>query len=178
MNEIAPRMAKLLKWQQALMFVCSILACINSVMLWTSIMGWGFLSFLGSMCTAWIFMKVFTYGITFILQLVFYGTDFQTMMKDAQAAAQILSRKEAPSSSVANQVSLKITAHSEPFGKYKDCPMYDWLDVIGADEKTHRFSYHSTMDIEAGQTFQIPDGCILLPPGIMYQVDTPVNTPT
>jgi hypothetical protein len=124
-------------------------------------------------------MKIASYLVAFILQLIFYGMDFQTMMKDAAVASQVLSRRaNAPIPPVAHQVQLKIVAYSEPFGKYKDCPMYDWLDVLGADGKTHRFSYLSTMDIEGGQTFQIPDGCILLPPGILYQVDTPVNTPT
>jgi hypothetical protein len=56
-----------------------------------------------------------------------------------------------------------------PIGKYMDIDFYEWLDLKGSDGIVKRYKFFGTVDIS--RDFTLRTDCILIPPGILYQVE-------
>lgn len=135
-------------------------------------------AFFVAMLSAWLMIKLFNKVTLIGLQLFFYGFNSEELQRDAAEAVKFYNER-AGTDEVVNKLALKIVGQPEkPAGRYMDAEFYEWIDVEDALGGIHRFSFFGTMDISRGISQKIPDNCILLPPGILYQVDQPVNTPT
>jgi hypothetical protein len=143
-----------------------------------ALLGWSVGGFFLGLLLAWLTMK-FLNGLTLlILQIKFYGFSHQgaeELLNDSEDAVKAI-HAVVPD---VNQVMLKIiNTPDKPLGRFMDAEFYEWVDVAGQDSIVHRFLFSGTVDMSKGLPQKIADGCILLPPGILYQVDTPINKVT
>lgn len=60
----------------------------------------------------------------------------------------------------------------KPIGKFKDAAIFDWIDFQGSDGVTRRYNYHSIVNDYYNIDYtKLPENAVILPPGLVYQVD-------
>ena len=132
-----------------------------------------------SMVLSWVIFKALSFCTFNLLRISIYCFSKKEILADTANAAVFYQNAAHQANSIASQFELTVVNTPEkPIGTYQDHPIFEWIDLQGADEQLHRFSFVGTMDIARGITQPIPNGCILLPPGLVYQVDQTINTPT
>jgi len=163
---------------QLIVGICSGAAAIY---LCGSTIGWTMWSMVGAGILACFLMKLGTIAMTLFFQIIFYKGDYQAMLADANKAHEILhNRQEAIIKKVGGPRPdmLKILKTDENhIGTFQDEKFYEWIEAMGKDGKSYRFIYWGTMDLTHGQKRLIPDDCLMIPPGIIYQVAPEINTP-
>lgn len=55
-----------------------------------------------------------------------------------------------------------------PIGRYLDGDIYEWLDISGAGFENKRVYFAGTVDPKNTNANDIPDDCMLFPPGVLY----------
>lgn len=106
-----------------------------------------------------------------LINMVVYRGRFDLAVDDARTAlgeAGVIQDDD----TVSQVVNIKVIAHSmTPIAKFMDGDIFEWIDVVGNDGVTHRMLFEGTMDMRFGLD-SIPDGCVMLPPGILYKLKT------
>ena len=182
-KSIDPRLAKIVKWQSWLTVINAFVVSAAAISISNEMLGWSFGGFCLGLALAWVGMKVMNAITLFLLQVKYYGFS-EKGAAELAADAEDAMRGEDTTAAVepedtVNQVMLKIVNTPEKIlGRFMDAEFYEWIDVAGEDKIVHRFSFTGTIDMSRGVPQKLEDGCILLPPGILYQVDTPINNPT
>lgn len=64
-----------------------------------------------------------------------------------------------------------VGAPEKHIGSFMDAKIFEWLDFMGRDGVTRRFKYHSVAQTAAQRAGILPEGCIIINPGIIYQID-------
>lgn len=172
-----PRVQRIIKWQNTAMIANAIIAVTFSIFVIAPLFDY-VTAFFIALLTAWVLIRVLNAITLLSLQFLFYGAKFQELAHDAAEAAKFFNEQAADTGSTVNRLALKIVATPEkPMGRFMDAEFYEWIDVegVGREGEIHRFSFNGTMDLSRGIVCPIPDNCILFPPGILYQVVTPVN---
>lgn len=181
MKPIDPRMEKILRTQGKMIVVNIIISVIVGAYVASNYLGENIWGFLGGLIFSSILVRILNAVTLMWLQNKHYGNDIEEMVEDAEHAVNFINGKtyEEPEEITVDKVQLTIVdTPDQIFGRYMDHEFYEWLDVKGVDDKIVRFNFKSTMDVSRGISQEIPAGCILLPPGLLYQVDEPVNTST
>jgi hypothetical protein len=110
-------------------------------------------------------------------QKFFYGNRYDLLLADAAKADlhfEELARQFAFGEALPRPADLKILKTENRLGTFQDVPFYDWIEVMGRDGRPYRFNYIGCQDLSKGLK-PVAKGCIVIPPGIIYQVDQPVN---
>lgn len=140
------------------------------------------IGFLSTLIISSVLVRILNVTVLFILQRLYYGDNIQELVDDANYASKIFDenpKQMESQQSIAEIIELTIVnTPDKKFGKFMDCEFYEWLDFKGHDNKIVRGYFKSTIDISNGISQHIPEGCILLAPGLLYQVDEPINTST
>jgi hypothetical protein len=141
------------------------------------------ITFLLGMLAAFIISRVLGSIASAYYMEKYYGNDLQSYIKDANDAAIYFANKfggsayDVPVQSD-NEAMFEIVALPEkPSAVWMGVPINDWMDMECEDGVVRRFNFHGTVNGEEGSSVAIPDDCILIPPGLLYQVDVTINTP-
>ncbi len=176
---IEPRMQRAMKYQFVAMILNSFLASGIVFMLI-----WGMLPD----SSDWVripLLMVGTYFVVgwlnqislFLLNLIIYQGNFQEMAREAEHAAAVINGHAPPSidkSQAIINLDLQIVDRPDnPIGRFMDADIFEWLHIKGTDGKLYRFMFEGTLDMTKGLPNQIPQDCLLLPPGILYKLKSP-----
>lgn len=181
MSTPSPKIEKMLKANAISSVLIVIGVSTFSVMGFVELFGWTFGAIIGALVVGWILCRLGIMFMTFFWQHFYYDGDYAQIIKEADDMVAQRSQPDAPllSAPPGNQVMLKITTVPENImGYFMETPFYEWIEVLGSDGGNVRMNFFGTMDLKNGITHAIPQGCILLPPGILYQVEPAVNTGT
>lgn len=174
MKEINPRMITIIKYQHRALIVNAIIATVFSIYICNELFESIFASFFTSLIVAAICNKALGFLSLWFLRKVMYGSNVKEMISDANDVIEIIQTSNEQSPKQPNRINFTIVNTPEaPIGSYMDSQFFEWLDVQGADGVVRHCSFVGTMDISRGLSREIPDGCFLLPPGIIYQVEKP-----
>lgn len=172
MKTIDPKMERLINSQLKAVFVNAILAIIISFTAVFSNYSFDFVPLFGAMVLTFIVSKILNFITLTFLKLKIYGSDVDKMVEDAEFASgvlgQVTDEKESP-----EILELQLTivdTPEKPYGKYMDMEFFEWLDIKGITEKVERCTYVGIADTKNMKA--IPPGQIILPPGLIYQVET------
>ncbi len=169
-------MEKMLTCQSIGQLVVSAVSAIASIYTCSHILGFTLPAMVLAGIMTWILMKIGTFGITLLFQLIFYKGDYTQMAKDADDAMAIFKGQVSSAPKVIAPKVIKILKTDEKMlGTFQDVPFYDWIEILGKDGHAHRFNYFGAMDLTHGMK-PIPEDCILIPPGLIYQVAPVINT--
>lgn len=182
-NKIDPRMDKMLNLQVNMVFINAVLAsCISIYLVFfeSDQFGLSIFSILGTAVLAFVLNKILNAIAGSLILWVFYRGDTDSLAEDAHNAAKIIAKEmqeetieQNTTSSTKLDISLKIKdLPSHPVGSFLDEPIYEWIDFSPADDESKIFRAHfeGTINLEKVKEYTIPDGCILLPPGLLYKV--------
>jgi hypothetical protein len=181
-KKLEPRLERMLMFQTVGQLVIGIFSSIASIYLCGNTLGWTIMSMVAAGILSWFTMKLGIILSTVFFQLVFYKGDYTAMLTDAHKAQEILNRRQ---DVIINRVGgpmppaelLKIIKTDEkPIGTFNDAPFYEWIEVMGKDGRSYRFNYHGTDASRTPKKRPVPADCILVPPGILYQVAPEINT--
>ena len=110
------------------------------------------------------------------LEIKYYNGDLEAMLHDSEDALAIIGNKNNRSShedeSHGDAVEMQLEIVNTPdviYGRYMDTEFYEWLDVKSIDGPPIRFTFKTTEDISKGRVPEIQPGCILIPPGLVYE---------
>lgn len=183
MKKIDPKIAAVINKQQNFIIPNAILSAALS---------FGLVAFFTPSFTFWsIVMALCLTGvIRFLLQEFYaihltkkyYNGNIEQMLQDAKEAVAFLDEAsdsqdnkyspEVEEETGATELRLEILAVPDKiYGRYMDIEFYEWLDIKGADGSPIRFTFKTTEDISKGQIPSLPPGCILIPPGLVYETD-------
>jgi hypothetical protein len=56
----------------------------------------------------------------------------------------------------------------KPIARFMDADIYEWFDLESSNG-AERFVYYGTIDVANNPQYTVPDGCILINPGIIYR---------
>lgn len=133
-------------------------------------------AFLCALFLSWMFAKFLNFITLSLFKMTIYAGDWDNMMKDADNAIKVINSEtvEVPT----REIKFKILGTSEPLGKFMDATFYDWIEAEDENGVKHKLNFTGTLDISNGINVALPDGSVLLPPGLLYQVEELVNNPT
>ena len=179
-SKTSPRMDRMLNLQINMILVNAILAIAVSVYLVffeSDQFGLSFFSLIGCAILAAALNKVFNFISSITIQWFFYKGDNNALAAEAMEAAKAMMEEQQEENSpakVANSdISLKIKdLPAFPVGKFLDEPIYEWIEFAPAvdESKIFRAYFEGTINLEKVKEYTIPEGCILLPPGLLYKV--------
>src|SRR5271168_589860 len=179
-QKLEPRLEKMLMCQTVGQLVVAAFASVASVYLCGTVLGWTILSMVAAALLTWFLMKLGVIVMTLFFQIAFYKGDYAAMLADANKAQEYLhNRQDMIIKKVGGQrpEMLKIIKTDEAhIGTFQDEKFYDWIEVMGKDGRSYRFNYFGCMDLTHGQKRPVPDDCLMIPPGIIYQVAPEINT--
>ena len=170
MKEINPKMIKIIRYQERMIFINAIVASVVSIYFSLEFFDSLLISFFAAMVGSFLISKILSSISLQLLQLVYYGANVAQMKKDAGDVVDLIANgHHAPTQ---NEIKIKIVSTSpQILGSFMDTQFHEWIEVEDPDGKILKFHFSGTMDISNGLSFQIPDGGLLLPPGILYQVE-------
>jgi len=180
---IDPRMQQFLEAQRRGSLIIGLLSSIVGILLlWkTFFLGWP--SFVLAALAAFSIMKVGSALHFFYLQRRIYKGDLREFIIDTDGAINHFQglltgapqTEKAPTDPgklnlAAIQPFFVVAGPEKPLGKFMDANIYEWLHFVGGDGVVRRFTYHSVAQTPA-QRINLPEGCIIVPPGIIYKMD-------
>lgn len=177
MKEISPRAKRVMSLQRKA-FILN--AFLSTGIAWLILQAFGIVDFLPTFFLGIIIIHFSLRALNFLslvlIQFHVYGGDIDALKKDADEALEILNGNEkAPHVVPPRSVMLKIVQRPEKvLGRYKDAEFFEWIDVQDEDGIVKRFIFDGAIDMENG--FSVPEGSILLPPGILYSYKNQVDT--
>lgn len=175
MTKIDPRILKILKYQNRAMIANTIIAIWAGIYFGVGSSENNIIAGLIGLLISWSLMKFLNWAALLFFQFKIYGHDAPQLAEDArvllEANNQVERRGPIP-------FMLKITNHSAPCGKFMDAIIHEWIEIQGEDGEMQRLVFAGTMNLSNGVPQQIPDNCLLIPPGLLYQVEASINTPT
>jgi uncharacterized membrane protein len=173
MKTIDPKMERLINSQLKAVFVNAILAIIISFTAVFTNYSFDFVPLFGAMVMTFIVSKILNFISLTFLKMKIYGSDVDKMVADAEFASGVLGQVTEEETEGPQTVELQLTivdTPEKPYGKYMDTDFFEWLDIRGITEKVERCTYVGIADIKNIKA--IPPGQIVLPPGLIYQVET------
>jgi hypothetical protein len=175
MKEIDPRMERILTSQLKATFANAILALIVSFGSVFYFWDFGIENFIAGAIVAFVLNKIFNLATLTYLQHKNYAGKFNEMIEDAAYASDLISKAAASEEDAGphlQQLSITIMGTPEKTtGRYMDTDFYEWLSVKGSDDKLVKIVFAGTISLEKGEI--PPPGSIVLPPGLIYQVEAP-----
>jgi uncharacterized membrane protein len=180
MENIESPIKKFLRFQYLATFVNYIAASAGMIYLATDYWGNTFAAYFFGLAGAWALSKILNIVSLIVLQFIFYGSNTDQLLADAnEFHAESNEASGEDSGIVVNEVTLTIVeVPKTPFGKFMDADIFEWIDVKDKNDETLRLKFFGTMDITNGITQSLPEGCVLLPPGILYQDESAINKVT
>lgn len=180
MSNPSPKIEKMMKAQAISSVVVVLGVSALTIGVTVSLLGMTVGAFFISLAAAWVLSRLGISFMSFFWSHFYYNGDTNQIIKEADAMSDYYDQK---SKTLLDQpgemMMLKITdVPKDPLGFFMDAPFYEWIEVLAADGKNLKMNFFGTMDLKSGATHAIPDGCVLLPPGILYQVEPAVNTGT
>lgn len=143
-----------------------------------------FWSVVVGICLAGVFRFLFQEFYAIYLTKKYYHGNIEQMLEDAKEAVAIIdeasdsldnkysSNDEEEELSGATELRLEVMAVPDKiYGRYMDIEFYEWLDIKGQDGQPIRFTFKTTEDMSKGRIPSLEPGCILLPPGLVYETD-------
>jgi len=134
----------------------------------------------------WIaFAVVSSFGIFFLFKLleflvvkIVYGSNKQLMHDDAQSVIDQYYARQQPQEENSNITQVEFTIEElpeKPVGKYYDADIYEWIKVRSPDGKLVTAYFEDTINPKQMDTYPIPDGHMLIPPGILFKLEDEVE---
>lgn len=93
-----------------------------------------------------------------------YDADMQRVILDSIGSNAATNEPQRENASLHLTI---LSKPEKPIAKYKDADIYEWMDFADENNNPQRFFYFGTSDL--GKETVIPDGCILIQPGIIYR---------
>lgn len=178
MSQIDPRIDKILKYRNWAIIFNGIIVSYLTYILFAFYFEFSIPGFIISLVSGSFFVRVLNIIATAIIQYRVYHGDIKQLHQDAQVAVKVFENRMSGVTEHFEEKSITIEGMPEvQLGKFMDVPFYEWLDITGADKIKKRFFFSGTMDISNGISFAVPPGNILFPPGILYEIEKPINTP-
>jgi hypothetical protein len=171
------RIQRLLKWQTVSLAILSIASIAGGIYLSINSYGYTWITIPIAMFVSYCLLKASGFLSTFILKRIFYGSDTETFLNDARdefteydnrIKKNIKTLEQQNEVAPTEQISIKITSTSEVYGRYLDKDFFEWIEVANLEGESVRLFFVGTMDISKGITRPVPDGCMLLEPGVLY----------
>lgn len=179
-SKTSPRMDRMLNLQVNMIMVNAILAIVAAVYLTffeSEQFGLSFFSIVGCAVLSFILNKIFNFLSSVIITWLFYKGDTEALAEEALEAARAMTQEQqeldSPKETVKKDINLKIKdVPSHYVGTFLDEPFYEWIDFapVADESKIFRAHFEGTIDLEKVKEYTIPEGCILLPPGLLYKV--------
>lgn len=184
-NKINPRMDKMLSYQINMILINSIASLIIAgylVFFESDQFSVSPFSVAGAAVLAFVISKVLNFLSAAFIQHMIYRGDTDALQQDAENAAEVLRSEtemeevdEESTSTIKNNVAIKIVNLPEKtIGTFLDCDIYEWIDLHphGDDSQIFRAYFEGTINLEKTKEYSIPEGCILLPPGLFYKLSS------
>jgi len=178
-KKLEPKLERMLMFQTVGKLVIGAVASASSVYLCGSTLGWTIMSMVAAGILTWFLMKLGIIMVTIFFQLVFYRGDYAALLADANKAQEILNRRsdviiKRVGGSIPTAEIIKTDEKS--IGSFDGTAFYEWVELLGKDGKNYRFNYYGTDASRAPKRRPIPEDCIYIAPGILYQVAPEINT--
>jgi hypothetical protein len=173
MREIDPRMERVLTGQLKATFINAFLAIIVSF--GSMLYFWEFNAenFILAAISSFVLNKLFNMITLAYFQHKNYHGHYAEMVSDAAYASSLIEKSVEEDMSEGPQLQqLSVTIMGTPektTGKYMGVDFYEWLAVKGDDGKPVKIVFAGTISLENGDI--PPPGSIVLPPGLIYQVE-------
>jgi len=179
-------MEKFLEAQRRGSLIIAFLSSFTGVLLLVKTFHHGFWSFILAALSAYVLSRVASWFHFLWLQHRIYNNDLHAFMEDAKGAfdhftvilnkadTAILQQKLYAGGKLnlaAISPFMVIGGPEKHIANYMDAKIYDWLDMVGQDGIKRRFNYHSVATKPEHHHGILPEGCIIIQPGIIYQVD-------
>lgn len=170
MREIDPRMERVLTGQLKATFINAILAIIISFGSTLYFWDYGLENFVLAAISSFVLNKLLNFITLSYFQWKNYRGHYAEMVDDATYASDLITKSVEQDESPLQQLSITIMNTPEKTaGRYMDVDFYDWLDVKGIDGNPVRVTFNGTISLENGDI--PPQGSIVIPPGLIYQVE-------
>lgn len=101
----------------------------------------------------------------------FFNSDVEMTSKVPESIPEESSEKEELlGSENVERVTMKVVKTSEAqYGRYMDVEFYEWIEVETPQGEILRFDFKTTQPIKKGVPNDVPVGCLLIPPGLIYE---------
>lgn len=130
------------------------------------------ISFFVSLVASFVLTHFTTAIAHLAIHLIYYGSDMEELTEDALNASK---EQEPQPEPTVEKVHFKVVnTPDKAYARYMDADIFEWIDVEDDKGVVHRCTFTGTLDMKKGPPEYIPPGHLLLWPGILYQVDTPV----
>ena len=174
MKAIDPRMERVLSSQLKAVFINALLALILSFGVVFYFWDLSVENFIAACLISFVSNKIFNVITLTYFQRKHYAGNFEEMVKDAEEASEIIKNYDPSEESTEDQiaqVSMTIVEVPEKtYGRYMDVDFYEWLKVKGVDGNPVKVTFTGTISLEKGEI--PPPNHIVIPPGLVYQVET------
>lgn len=172
---IPPKMEKMMKVQGIGALVIGALASIIAIKVCVSMFGISVTAFIVGGLLAYSAMRLGVLIFDNICYSLFYKGNHTQMHADATIAKAYFRSKISGVNVEPIATTTIVNLPEKTLATFKDVAFYEWMDVIDQNGNNVRLKYYGC--IEIGKS-NIPPGCIMIEPGILYQVDTAVNKAT
>jgi hypothetical protein len=173
MKEIDPRMERVLTGQLKATFINAFLAIIVSFGSILYFWDYGLENFILAAISSFVLNKLFSMITLSYFQYKNYHGHYAEMIADAAYASSLIEKsaaEEVSNEPRLQQLSVTIMGTPEKTtGRYMDTDFYEWLAVKGEDGKLVKIVFTGTISLEKGEI--PPPNSIVLPPGLIYQVE-------
>lgn len=185
---MTPEIAKLLSYQKNAILVNSIVSVVVSVVTAAVVFNDTLVAIIGAAVFTWAANTFLNNTTAFIFQWMIYRGDIDALERDLQEAQEELQLQlDGPADT---QIS-KLPAEQEvvedtdnhafllnilnqpdhPIARYMDEDIYEWIEIETSSGPPQRFIFEGTRPYQEGEPVEVPDNCILIPPGVLYKLD-------
>jgi hypothetical protein len=185
---MTPEIAKLLSYQKNAILVNSIVSVVASVAIAAVVFNDTVVAIIGAAVLTWAANVFLNNTTAFIFQWMIYRGDIDALERDLQEAQEELQSQldgtadtqiaklpieQADEEDTANHTFMLniLDQPATPIARYMDEDIYEWIEIETSSGPPQRFIFEGTRPYQEGEPIEVPDNCILIPPGILYRLD-------
>ena len=177
MKNIDPRIEKVLRYQHLAIIINLIVSLAFAYFVATSFFENPWVGALAGVVASSLLIRLLNWASLIILQFIYYRFDVDELLADAMYAQHVI-EKSGETKSPMREIAFKIIGTPDKHvGTFMGEQFFEWLDVEHDDGQLARLVFKGTADISQGYP-ELETGLVILPPGLIYQVDTSINSST
>ena len=188
MSKLSPRMEKLLSYQKIAIACNTCIAVAGGIGAATAVEDNLLMSCCFAVFCSWTISSVLNWCTSTLLSYIIYRGDWHAVYDDAEQAGryfdaqidaeraarineqEMLEQQEHEHDTEQDRYEVEIVNKPErAIGVYLDSEIYEWLELKTSEGPALRFEFIGTLTYRDGDTVTVPDNCVLLPPGLLYQ---------